>query len=381
VAAPIDVSRAQVLGYRFAAHQLDRSAPRRSALAVLALGLQDSGGSAPLIVDARVRGEPQTRSPADAKDLTLVWSLRGAPHWHRRAEAGRLAAALWPLSEKDAETRLGGTGRAVVRAGESASEMFAAAARALRTVVDRAVTKGAASTAVTPLVPAALTSNCRACGAVHISDLAMRLGSLPAGLELEPGTSPPVLRRRPRGRVVDSGDPAAFGGLVRHFLALTGPAGPSEVAWFFAARRADVVAHWPADLVEIAVEGRSGRFLPAEAARRLRRVGTGRTDGVDVTAVRLLAPFDPFLQTSDRDLLVPSRGRQKQLWPVLGRPGALVAGGEVIGMWRPSKSGARLAVRVQPFSRLSAAQRRAVEVEAERMGVVRGADQVSVDYR
>ena len=83
---------------------------------------------------------------------------------------------------------------------------------------------------------------------------------------------------------------------------------------------------------------------------------------------RLLAPFDPYLQVRDRELLVPDHP-VKELWPVLGRPGAVLVDGEVAGTWRPTTKGGRLAVAVtrwRPFDQA------AVDEQAERMAAARG---------
>jgi hypothetical protein len=69
---------------------------------------------------------------------------------------------------------------------------------------------------------------------------------------------------------------------------------------------------------------------------------------------------------------VPDEARRKDLWRVLGRPGAILANGEVIGTWRPRASGEKLGVRVEPWRRLDAGDRAAVEREAERLASHRG---------
>ena len=78
--------------------------------------------------------------------------------------------------------------------------------------------------------------------------------------------------------------------------------------------------------------------------------------------VRLLPSGDAFflLQGADRDLLVPDAHRQRELWTPRVWPGALLVDGEVTGTWR--RAGAVLVV--QPWRRLSAAERNAVEAEA-----------------
>ena len=132
--------------------------------------------------------------------LALAWSLRGAPHVHRRKDLDALAAALFPLSEADAAGRLNETGPSVAKAGIAALEQYATAVSAMREVVGAPTAKGAASTAVSRRLPKAMLRQCRACKASHISDSAMRTASLTAGLEIEPGTAPPVLVPRPKAR-------------------------------------------------------------------------------------------------------------------------------------------------------------------------------------
>ena len=63
--------------------------------------------------------------------------------------------------------------------------------------------------------------------------------------------------------------------------------------------------------------------------------------------VRLLGPYDLLVQGKDRDLLVPEAAHRKQLWPALGRPGPLLADGEIVGCWRPRAKGAKLDLEVE----------------------------------
>ena len=133
-------------------------------------------------------------------DLALVWTFRGAPHVHCRSDLDAVAAALWPMSEADAIGRLNETGPSVSKAGIAALEQFGLVTEAMHSVVASSVAKGAASTAVTQLLPDVLHRECRPCKARHVSDSAMRATALPAGVELEPGTAPPVLIHRMRAR-------------------------------------------------------------------------------------------------------------------------------------------------------------------------------------
>jgi hypothetical protein len=78
---------------------------------------------------------------------------------------------------------------------------------------------------------------------------------------------------------------------------------------------------------------------------------------------RLLPSGDAYflLQGADRELLVPEPERRSALWTPRVWPGAVLVAGQVVGTWRRSQA----AVTVQPWRRLSPAERDAVEAEAE----------------
>jgi len=79
--------------------------------------------------------------------------------------------------------------------------------------------------------------------------------------------------------------------------------------------------------------------------------------------VRLLPSGDAYflLQGADRDLLVPDADRRGALWTPRVWPGALLVAGEIAGTWRRAAA----LLTVQPWRRLSAAERDAVAAEAE----------------
>lgn len=367
----MDVTREQVIAYRVAAQGLHRTAKRVGDLTVLDIGVQDSGADAArLAFDARLPGAPPADSIGPGRALALVWSLRAAPCVHRRTDLDGLAGALWPLSEADAVARLDAAA-SVRKAGLPALEAYELSVRALRKVVTKPTGKGAASAAVTKLVPPPLTRDCRACKARHIFELPFRMGTLAAGLELEPDTSPPVLVPRKGARVTAGPDLDALRRLILGYLTVLGPATVGDVAGYLEARRADVQAAWPADgLAEVSVQGRAS-FLPADRVRALRKPPTPHV-------VRLLGAFDPYLQARDRDLIVPDKAVHKTLWPVLGRPGVLFVDGEVAGVWRPKSSGRTLTLTVEAFGHLPPHAWDEVEAEAQRVAVVRGAPSVAV---
>jgi hypothetical protein len=371
----MDVTRAQVLAYRVAAQGLHRDAGSIGALAVLDLGVQEAmGHPAALAFAARLPARVPL-GPADVRfgpghRLALAWTLRGAPHVHRRRDLDAVAGALWPLSEADAAGRLNETGPSVARAGISAMEQFETAVRAMREVVTAPIAKGAASTAVTKRIPKPMWRDCRACKAKHISDSAMRVATPAAGLELEPGTTPPVLVPRAGARLPTEPDAKAIAALATGYLTYLGPATVAEFAGYLEARRADVARYWPAGLAEVRVDGRPA-WLPESRLDEL-------VAAPEPSVVRLLGPFDPYMQARDRDLLVPDKSVYKTLWPVLGRPGVLLVDGEIAGAWRTKASGKTLTITVEAFVPLPPKVWKEVDAEAQRVAEVRGAADVRV---
>jgi hypothetical protein len=185
-----------------------------------------------------------------------------------------------------------------------------------------------------------------------------RLAALRAGLELQPGTSPPVLQPVPG--LTASAEPSERHDVVRGYLRLLGPATPQLVAGYLDAPVKDVRARWPADAVEVSAAGER-RWLLADD---LAALGDGPPE-----VVRLLAPFDLYLQARDRPLLVEDPVRGKDLWRTLGRPGGVLVDGEIAGTWRARRSGGSVGVTVSLWTE---APRAALAEQAERLAAFRG---------
>lgn len=372
----LTVGRAAVLRHRFRRHQLDRAAGSATSptdVDVLDLGVQDTGGDgAPWAL--ALRGAP----PATAGDLLYAWTLRGAPHAYRRADVDAVAVATAPLSEADAAKRIFDANRPLKAADIPPLTALRRIADHLRHLVQRPMVKGDLSGALSAVLDEPFLRDCRPCGVVHVHELPFRLAALQAGLELDAGTSPPVLRRIPRHRPLrftrlgDEADPRFD--VVRNALRFGGPTRVADVAAVFDAPTRDVQRRWPSDAVEVAVEGvatrgpADARFVLKADVADLARAATPGDDG----HLRLLGPYDPYLQLRDRELLVPDAARRKALWPVLGRPGAIVLDGGIVGLWRPSTAGSKLRIRVEHWQPPTAAPREALEVEATRLAEHRG---------
>jgi hypothetical protein len=239
----------------------------------------------------------------------------------------------------------------------------------MRAIVTTPTVKGDVSGHLARVMPQPYLRFCRPCNAIHLYEMPFRLAAVRAGLELRPDTSPPVLQR-----ITGFKKAAAAGDqldLIRAYLRLLGPATPKHVADYLDAPVKDVKARWPDDVVEVTV-GREARSLLAADAEAL--------ESAEAKATRLLGPFDLFLQARDRATLVPDTAHAKQLWPTLGRPGAVLVDGDLVGTWRPRKSGNTFMVAVQPWHKLSDATRKAITVQAEHLAAYRAVSLTGIDF-
>jgi len=163
--------------------------------------------------------------------------------------------------------------------------------------------------------------------------------------------------------------PAAQGQLLRRYLWSYGPATAEHVA-----RWLNAPAPWAVAL--FATEAAAGRIEPV------------RLDGVDTWTVagdadfpagpprglRLLPYFDAYAVGSHpRERVFPGRAADRAL--SRGQAGnfpVLLLDGTVGGVWHQKRAGKFLEVTVEPLHELSAARRRAVDAEVQRIGAFAG---------
>ena len=255
----MEITREQVLAFRVHAQELDIESTGRDDAAMLDLGVQDTG---PDGAPGRWRCAVLVHRPADQ---FTAWTLRGAPHVYRRSQAAAVARAVSPWSEADAAKRVFDASRPLKQAGITVLDALDRIAEEMRDVAATPVVKGEMSTELHRRLPAPYQRWCRVCEAEHLYEQPFRLAALRGGLELQPGTSPPVLERitgwrGPAKRLDPALDP------VRAVLRLLGPATPKQVAEYVDAPVKDVKARWPDDVVPVMVEGEERSILEADLA-------------------------------------------------------------------------------------------------------------------
>jgi len=147
--------------------------------------------------------------------------------------------------------------------------------------------------------------------------------------------------------------------LARRYLHIYGPATPGAFG-----RWAGVGARPAAAAFEALGTSLTPVQTPVGDAWILTRDEAGfRATPGPVAPARLLPSGDAYflLHGSDRDLVVPDAGRRDALWTPRVWPGGLLVGGEIAGTWRRADT----VMTVQPWRRLSPAERDAVVAEAE----------------
>ncbi|WP_240669897.1 DNA glycosylase AlkZ-like family protein [Actinoplanes solisilvae] len=359
--------RAQVMAYRVAALGLaSRWRAKPADLPVLDLGVQEyTPGSAQVALAAR------TSADVDDDRLITVWAARGAPHLHRRSDLAALVKQLWPVSDADASAR--------IKSGQIPSgmklgvEAFRATASAFREVVRGPMPRGEVSTEVSKRVPRSLTYDCRSCEARHIAGNVWQHSGLAGGIEVQSRGRNAMLGPIPDAPPMPS-ENEGIDSLILGYLRFLGPATPLEVGKYLGSSTAEMKSVWPTDhLTEVSVDGRKA-WLPADAAKTLK--SPPRASGA-----RFLPPMDALLQARDRDVLVPDRARQKEVWRVLGNPGALLLDGEIVGVWRAKAAGRkRLDLTVTPFDSFTAAHRKQIEKESTEVARARAFPDVTVTF-
>jgi hypothetical protein len=358
--------RRQVMNFRVQAQQLGRAQGTLGDTAVLDIGVQNSGPDgagwalAARGVDVTVLSD---------SDLILLWTVRGAPHLYRRADVGKVAAAVEPFSEADAGKRIYDAAKPLKAAGIGNLAALDEVAAHMRAIVTTPMVKGDVSGGLAKVVSEPYLRFCRPCDATHVYEMPFRLAAVRAGLELRLDTSPPVLQRIAGFRKAAA--PGDRFDLIRAYLRLLGPATPKHVAGYLDAPLKDVKALWPDDVIEVVVGGEARSLLAADE-KALASAGAAGTF--------LLGPYDLLLQAKDRATFVADTTHAKELWPVLGRPGAVLADGELVGTWRPRKSGKKFTVAVRPWHKLSDATREAITEQAEHLAAYRAVSLTGVDF-
>jgi hypothetical protein len=355
------MEREQVLAHRVAAHNLHERLPAGSeAEAASVIGLQDfpPGMAAPALA-ARV-------ADADLDRLVIVYTFRGAAVAVPRADVAVFTVGLAPPDEAAARTLVGTAVDTLDPAGVTALDALDRVSDAVAdALADGPLERDDFHQALRERLPDELLWWCRGCQSHHVHPSLWRATGIRGVLA--------VAERR--GRVTVFGAPPKARGvkkapaeLTRRFLHAYGPATHSDLAaWAgIAPSHARALLDGIAgEVEEVDFDGRGALILAADSA--------AFASPPSASGVRLLPPFDPYLDQRDRATLWPDPAIRKRARSGIGAPGALLVDGEVAGLWRPEKKGKRLVVAVEPLSKAARRAGDAIEAEAQVLAPHRGA--------
>ncbi len=356
------VAAAKVLGFRLRRHRLDRRAPPGSLVEVTRdlCGVHAQlAASAELALWARVDGLARDDVRAaleDERTLVKTWAMRGTLHLLTADDLPLFVAVLGPNWDDPGGAWLRGFG--VTR------EQY----DAILTGVPRAL-------GARPKTREQLADRL---GEIGGPDLREKLLS-GWGALLKPSARRGDLAFGPnRGRNVTFVRPDRWLGrpprrvdrdeaqreIVRRFLAVYGPANADDLRRWLGMSVAALKRMLRAvedELVEVDVDGSPASLLAADLSE-LKAAPRPKS-------VRLLPAFDPYVVGfRPRSLLVDPEHEARIFRPQAWFSPVVLVDGRAAGIWERERKGGRLEVRIEPFARLSAATRRAVAEESDRLG-------------
>jgi hypothetical protein len=334
--SPLELTRAQILAFRRRVGALDERLPHgaRSLRQAAWAGLQDSMPRAALLsIHARVE---RTR-PATGEDPSLVqvWGPRFSVFVVPARDRAIFTLGRHPDDE-----------RSRARAEELAAQMHAFLRG--RRMTDRELGRG-----------------------IQVGNR-MRYATTTGTLLIRwEGARAPLVWTVPRPEI----DPLdARRELARRYLHVYGPTTPPAFARW---------AGIGAGEARAAFDGLSGSLVAVSTP-----IGDAWILASDEPAIReppgppaparLLPSGDAYylLQGADRELLIPDAGQRAALWTSRVWPGAVLVGGEIVGVWR--RAGAKLSI--ETWRKLRRAERDAVEAEARSLPLPGAEGRIDVSW-
>lgn len=156
----------------------------------------------------------------------------------------------------------------------------------------------------------------------------------------------------------------ALAGIVKRYLHAYGPATPGQFARWIGAP-----AGWATTLFETLAPALN--VVALEGERAWVNAGDMAFPSAPARSVRLLPYFDAYaVGCHPRERVFPGRAAERAL--ARGQAGnypVLLIGGVVAGVWHQRRAGKAIAITVEPLQTLTAAQRRELDEQVERIGV------------
>ncbi|MDO5602186.1 MAG: winged helix DNA-binding domain-containing protein [Oscillospiraceae bacterium] len=161
--------------------------------------------------------------------------------------------------------------------------------------------------------------------------------------------------------------PEAGRRLVQKFLHSYGPADKASFLRWLGCSPPQAARLWDAvreEMDPVTVRGKT-RYMLSRDIRLLQHAEkSGRR-------LILLGPHDPYLDVSDKDLLLKSPALQKTVWKTAANPGAVLRDGRVAGRWKTHTLKDRLELEIALFEPFSAKEQEELQVLAEEYAAFR----------
>lgn len=317
--------------------------------------------SAELTLWARVDSLPRDaveRALWDERSLVKTWAMRGTLHLLPSVEL-----PLWVAAQGVLKPRHHGAAwlRHFSLTRDQADTVLAAIPRALagRTLTRDELAGAVADTTGSP----ELGDRLRESWGALLKPAAFR-----GDLCFAPSAGRNVRFARPQEWLPDwrelDPEPAARE-VARRYLAAYGPATREGFArWFGASSPAQaerMLRSLGDDLAAVELDGEPAWMLAAD----VEQAAGSEPSGV----VRLLPAFDQYVVAAprDRDAVLPAAHRARVYRPQGWLSPVVVADGRIVATWGHELGRGRLELRVEPFGRVTRAQRDAVAAEADRL--------------
>lgn len=392
---PDKVSKGDVIAFRLNAHQLtERSGETGLLDAAGRCGIQNSPpGSALLALHARVRNltrEQVGEAVAEDKSLLQTWCMRGSPFYFPAADAPVFTTGVLPPTEEamrhfilGVEQTLGKLDMSLTEAveltGAEIDDVLSGRQLAINELGAELATRIARNLPKKqrdiweehgPYAPDQLLGE----GVVHFCIRILTLQRVVCFAPRAANKAPFVLVDEWLGHPIPDIDPeVARAELLRRYLRCYGPSTRGDFAAWVGIYTGDTGPWW--SLVEdelTQVEFGSKSWILTEDLDALRSAPKPK-------GVRLLPPRDPYTQMRDRETIVDKK-YHREVWKSVGEPGAVLANGKIIGIWRPRKSGRKLTVTIKTFDSLPDRDNKSLQDEAEQVTPLRGASSVDVEF-
>jgi hypothetical protein len=357
-------------------------------------GIQNSPpGSALLALHARVRNltqEQVTGAVAEEKSLLQTWCMRGAPFYFPASDAPVFTTGVLPPTEEAMRHLVPGVEQALDKLNLSLIEAVGLAGAEVGDVLSgRRLDINGLGAEIATRIARSLPKRQRDVweeegpyapgqplgeGVVHFCVRILTLQQVVCFAPRAGNKAPFVLVDEWLGHPIPDIDPdLARAELLRRYLRCYGPSTRGDFAAWAGIHAGDTDPWWNLvgdELTQVEVSGTS--WILTEDLDALRSAPMPK-------GVRLLPPRDPYTQMRDRETIVDKK-YHPEVWKTVGEPGTVLAGGKIIGTWRPCKSGRTLAITIKTFGSLPDRDKKSLQGEAEQVAPLRGASSVHVEF-